>query len=264
MIFKYIHLIVILLLLTSCGMSEEDKKDKTATISYNLNLIVDSLFSVNKISKEKQYWHVNYHTLKKCTSQPGKLQVNFSFQKPYGSNPREYYEFEGVVFVDDHNLQITKNDSNKYLIEMNVRFHGDDGEYYTTDKFFFPNIKSSTSKSSVINEFNKPESEYFRNSETEKNLFLTGMSENDKAIALLSISQELNERNCVAQFNGNWLEIKMQGNVYPIDAGTPETACRLIFENHENILKYCTGVRLFKDSGMIRGAYRNPHDKYSK
>ncbi len=260
----YNSILYALLFLSSCSMTTEEKKERSDITSSDLKMIVDSILSSRNIKPQNiKYWSVNYHMLKRSSVIESSYELPFEFDLCNSDNLREYYVFDGVVFADSESYKVKQNGDGKYIVRMNILFHGDNGKKYAVDGIDFPEFENVTS---IVSEYdttlNVPMSDYYRKLNADKAAFVRGMSYDDQAAALMRFREKYNN-DCSFSFNGNWLEIKMNSYKYPINAGDPSTACKLFFEDNSAILKCCTGVRIFNDQGFKQGAYRNPKDRYN-
>lgn len=260
----YNSILYVSLFLTSCSMTTEEKKEKSNIISSDLKMIVDSILTSRNLKPQNiKHWSVNYHMLKRSSDLVSSYELPFEFDLCNSKNPSEYYVFDGVVFADSESFKVKQNKDGKYIVRMNILFHGDSGKAYTVDGIGFPEFEDVTS---IVSEYdttlNVPMSDYYRKLNADKAAFIRGMSYDDQAVALMRFREKYNN-DCSFSFNGNWLEIKMNSYKYPISAGNPSTACKLFFEDNSTLLKYCTGVRIFNDQDVKQGAYRNPKDRYN-
>ncbi len=251
-----------LLLLSSCSLSEEEKQDKGAVISENLREVIDSVFIVHNIEPNNiSHWLTRNTLLKSSTKHNDTYELKFEFDIQPSTNPRETYSFEGVVYADEASLEIAKNSDGQYFIEMNALFYGDDRKKYVVDDLCFPEFSDSKSVcSEFVPSLNVPVSAYFDSQHKERERFKRGLSDNEKGLFISNILKN-NSSDCSYAFNGNWLEIKMDNDMYPIEGGNPDKVCQLFFEAHANELRYCYGVRLFTQRKNKIGAYRNPSFK---
>lgn len=256
--------VCIISIFSSCEMTQQEKVDKSNTISERFRIVVDSVFKVHHLNPNLiKNWYVNRTMLTYSQKKSGTLELPFSFDMSYSGNPREFYSFDGMIYADPATLKIIKDETNKYSVDINALFKGDNSIIYTVDYLVFSEFAKSTSiVSEYNNDLNKPISTYLRHQGNERKSFQQGLSNNDKAMALLSFRK--NENNgCSFQFDDNWLVITMKNNSYPIPAGSPEAACKLFFEKNKDRLRYCSGIRLYNEFGQKRAAYRNPDDKFS-
>lgn len=261
----YLLITLSLIILTGCGMSEDEKAERTKIITDNFQEVVQNVFSNHNLNKDNLCkWSV--YGIKPSATVKGALELTFSFELNYDEKRderfgihRDYYEFNGTIYANANDNSILKDDSGRYLIDINTQFNGAYGP--KEDKYYDPNMvfkEFSNSKSELpYGDKNKTVEFYYNTINRERNNFIRDFSQDEK-IAIYNSFNSAGIKN--VKIVGKWVEITYGDNV---PYNEPSKVCEFLFDKHHDVLRYSTGVRLFSQNGKKLGAYRNPNDFYN-